>query len=85
MRLAWLLAIVCAGRVLDGGLAYGQDTPAPQGSQPSAQPSRSANVIIVSIDTLRADRLGSYGYGRPTSPTIDSLAADLRLASDQWR
>ncbi len=34
-----------------------------------------ANLIIISIDTLRADRLGSYGYDRDTSPTLDALAA----------
>jgi arylsulfatase A-like enzyme len=33
------------------------------------------NVIFVVVDTLRADRLGCYGYGRPTSPTLDHLAA----------
>jgi arylsulfatase A-like enzyme len=33
------------------------------------------NVVIFLIDTLRADRLGVYGYGRPTSPAIDDLAA----------
>ena len=32
------------------------------------------NVILVIIDTLRADHLSCYGYERPTSPTIDSLA-----------
>jgi len=32
------------------------------------------NVVFVLIDTLRADRLGIYGYERPTSPVIDSLA-----------
>ena len=34
------------------------------------------NVILVSIDTLRADHLGSYGYARETSPALDSLARD---------
>jgi len=38
---------------------------------PTATPRK---VLVVLIDTLRADRLGSYGYGRPTSPTIDRLA-----------
>ncbi len=33
------------------------------------------NVIIYLIDTLRADHLGAYGYGRPTSPNIDRFAA----------
>ncbi|MDH3211553.1 MAG: sulfatase [Myxococcales bacterium] len=32
------------------------------------------NVVFVLIDTLRADRLGAYGYERPTSPTLDDLA-----------
>ena len=31
--------------------------------------------VLISIDTLRADHLGCYGYRRPTSPFIDSLAA----------
>ena len=33
------------------------------------------NLVLVTIDTLRADHLGSYGYPRPTSPFLDSLAA----------
>jgi arylsulfatase len=37
---------------------------------------RPRHVVLVTIDTLRADRLGLYGYRRPTSPFIDSLAAD---------
>lgn len=34
------------------------------------------NIILVTIDTLRADHLGCYGYKRPTSPFLDSLAAE---------
>ena len=34
------------------------------------------NLIIVCIDALRADHLGCYGYARPTSPFIDSLARE---------
>jgi arylsulfatase A-like enzyme len=37
------------------------------------RPSR-ANVLLISIDTLRADHLGVYGYGKPTSPNLDELA-----------
>ncbi|MFH1620133.1 MAG: sulfatase-like hydrolase/transferase [bacterium] len=32
------------------------------------------NVILVSLDTLRADALGVYGYNRDTSPNLDRLA-----------
>jgi len=32
------------------------------------------NVIFISVDTLRPDRLGCYGYKRNTSPSIDKLA-----------
>lgn len=40
------------------------------------------NVVLVSIDTLRADRLHCYGNPRPTSPCIDRLASEgLRFSS----
>jgi arylsulfatase A-like enzyme len=32
------------------------------------------NIIVILIDTLRADHLSSYGYARPTSPCIDRIA-----------
>jgi len=32
------------------------------------------NVLFISIDTLRSDHLGCYGYNRQTSPNIDKLA-----------
>ncbi len=34
------------------------------------------NVVVISLDTLRADHLGAYGYSRPTSPTLDAFARD---------
>lgn len=36
--------------------------------------SRRPNVILVVLDTVRADHLGCYGYERPTSPNIDAFA-----------
>ncbi len=33
------------------------------------------SIVLVSIDALRADHLGAYGYRRPTSPALDALAA----------
>jgi arylsulfatase A-like enzyme len=37
-------------------------------------PGAPRNVILVSIDTLRADHLGTYDYQRATSPNLDRLA-----------
>ncbi len=38
--------------------------------------SQRPNVILISIDTLRSDHLGFYGYSRPTSPALDALARE---------
>ena len=40
---------------------------------PSAPPDR-PNVLLVTIDTLRADHVGCYGYKDATTPAIDALA-----------
>ncbi|MGH0037555.1 MAG: sulfatase [Myxococcota bacterium] len=47
------------------------------------------NVVFILIDTLRADRLSSYGYERPTSPIMDALAGhgirfENTLAQSTW-
>ncbi len=31
-------------------------------------------MLLIVVDTLRADRLGTYGYGKPTSPVLDAFA-----------
>ncbi len=36
---------------------------------------KGSNVLWITLDTTRADHISAYGYGRPTSPTIDALAA----------
>jgi len=37
-------------------------------------PAGAPNVLLISIDTLRADHLGFYGHPRPTSPHLDAFA-----------
>lgn len=34
------------------------------------------NLLLITLDTTRADHLGSYGYERKTSPRLDELARD---------
>jgi len=43
------------------------------GCAPESEVSR-ANVVLITLDTTRADHLGFYGYERDTSPNLDSLA-----------
>ena len=61
-----LAAALVAGAVAPAATADG-------GPRPWIPPER---VLFVVIDTLRPDHLGSYGYDRPTSPTIDAMARD---------
>ncbi len=43
--------------------------------RPAAAQAARPDVLLVSIDSLRYDHLGCYGYRKPTSPTIDGLAS----------
>ncbi len=48
--------------------------PVPEAIEAPA-PARAVNLLIVSLDTVRADHLGPYGYERPTTPALDVLAS----------
>lgn len=49
---------------------------------PAAGALRGANVLLVTIDTLRADHVGAYGGNRGLTPTIDRYAGEgLRFAN----
>ena len=45
-------------------------------SQETAEQETSPNVLLLLIDTLRADHVHCYGYGRDITPTLDSLASE---------
>lgn len=42
------------------------------------------HILLISIDTCRADHLGCYGYPRKTSPNIDTLAAEAVLFNNAF-
>jgi arylsulfatase A-like enzyme len=53
--------------------------------RPAARPSGSGrNVVVVSLDTLRADRVGCYGNERDTTPSIDALGREALLFEHAW-
>ena len=67
-KIAVLIAITAvvlaaAGFALTRGVRYSRER-------------RVNSVILISMDTLRADHLGFMGYQRPTSPSLDRLAAE---------
>jgi len=75
------LGVALATALLAAGVhrlaAVGGD-PRPRGTLEDLLALRSRsdlNVIFILVDTLRADRLGAYGYERDTSPNLDALAA----------
>jgi arylsulfatase A-like enzyme len=47
-------------------------------------PPNPKNIVLISIDTLRADHLSAYGYGRGTSPAIDRLAGEGVLFEEAY-
>lgn len=47
------------------------------------------NLLLISLDTLRADHVGTYGYHRPTTPNIDAFAEqavvfEQAIAQSPW-
>ena len=77
MRCLALVLAATAGAVF--AVACPQPGARQQASSATPKPRQSVagnrqNVLLVTIDTLRADHLGAYGYRRATSPNIDALA-----------
>ena len=54
--------------ILVAAMAGCRSSPTESGARP--------NLVIVTVDTLRADHLSAYGYGRRTSPAFDRVAGE---------
>lgn len=59
----WFILLLAAGLVVSAPAA-------------GAAGNRAPNVVVITIDTLRADHLGCYGYKQIRTPNIDALAGD---------
>lgn len=65
------LACLCAGCGDSGPAAPGPDSRAP-------------TIVLVTLDTTRADRLGAYGHADARTPRLDALAQRGRLFTHAW-
>jgi arylsulfatase A-like enzyme/Flp pilus assembly protein TadD len=49
--------------------------PPPREREPSSAAKQPLNLVLITLDTTRADALGAYGQVKPTTPHLDALAA----------
>lgn len=64
-------------------LLTGCSGPAPDRALPPST-AVEPDIVLISIDTLRPDHLGTYGYERPTSPFLDEVAARGTVFEQAW-
>ncbi|NIM07318.1 MAG: sulfatase-like hydrolase/transferase, partial [Armatimonadetes bacterium] len=67
-RLILTLVMVVIGAILLFNIKAKRDRQATLSGKP--------NIVVILVDALRPDHLGTYGYPRPTSPNLDRLAED---------
>jgi arylsulfatase len=71
------------GAALAVGLAgCGRDAPAPDGADAAGAPAARPNVVLVVVDSLRADALSIHGYARQTSPRLDAFGLENIVFDD---
>ncbi len=77
MRIRWIIGLAFASGLIGCSKPPGSST----GQESTASASGGAagqrpNVLLITLDTTRADYLSCYGYHRPTTPSLDALALD---------
>lgn len=77
----WAVATLALAAVLIGstemmGLAGGSSTAMAAPPAASTETGGKPNVLVIVMDTVRADHLSLYGYARDTSPNLKALAQD---------
>ena len=81
------LVYICVTAAVVNGFTWRQETK----MQAALPPARAGapNVVWIILDTVRADHMSLYGYGRKTTPYLESLAAagttfDNAVAASSW-
>ncbi len=73
--LKWTAAPLLAAVAIQGGWIFGEDALKRRREQARPSPAAdSPDVLLIVLDTVRADHLSLYGYERPTSPHLEDLA-----------
>jgi len=68
--------------VLVATFALNQSVPTAAAAATAFQPGNRPNVILITLDTVRADHLSLYGYARPTTPNLEQLARESVVYSE---
>lgn len=86
--------LIVAALWLGGGCERPPEPASPEPAAPTAsalasgpvqtQPAPQLNLVIITLDTTRADHLGCYGYFRDTSPHLDAFAAEALLFENAY-
>jgi arylsulfatase A-like enzyme/cytochrome c-type biogenesis protein CcmH/NrfG len=75
-RRNWAVSL-CVPAVL--GLSACQSDTTRSATAPAAVQLKPLNVVLITVDTLRADRLHAYGYDKVSTPVLDRLAREGAL------
>lgn len=75
-RQGWCLAVILGLFAVGcAGCRRADYTEQPAKPQPALEPIDGPNVVLITLDTLRADHLGCYGYRAARTPNLDRFAA----------
>jgi arylsulfatase len=77
LPILWLLLPVLCWSAAGSGCSSGETTP-------QAAPANRPNVVVIVVDTLRADRLPFYEHSRDTAPFLSSLAERALVFDAAW-
>jgi arylsulfatase A-like enzyme/Tfp pilus assembly protein PilF len=68
------IVAIAAGLAVIFVLGHRNSSPAVPAGRSDAPASKARNVLLITLDTMRADRIGAYGYAGARTPNLDALA-----------